>query len=153
MGLVDALSRLAGSLYFERPARKLTVAEHIARLRRTGEKLAAILAAAPDTPAHREKLRHVIGIERWGQRRLRVFLGEPFVADGHQPYKPPADAGWDALRAELAAARAETVALAERLASPEPATKVAHNQFGDFSVRGWLRYLNGHAWVELRKMK
>jgi hypothetical protein len=152
MGLKERLWHLAGRLYFERPAHRYTVAEHAERLRRSGEKLAARLAAAAGTPKHREKLRHVVAIERWGQRRLKVFVGEPFVLDRHHPYTPP-DAGWEQLRRDFDATRAETVALAERLSSPEPATHVRHNQFGELSARGWLRYITGHAHVELRKLK
>ena len=153
MGLKERLSHLVGRLYFDRPAQKLTVAEYAAQLRRSGEELSTRLAAARETPQLRETMRHVIGIERWGQRRLRSFLGEPVVMDGHHSYKPAADAGWDQLRRDFAEMRAETVALAERLATAEPTSRVPHNQFGPFSARGWLRYLRGHADFELRRVK
>lgn len=153
MGLKEGLFRFAAQLMFERPARKLTVAEMAAQLQRSGEKYAAKLPTLQQTEQAREKLRHVIGIERWGQKRLRAFLGEPFETDGHHPYKPAAADTWDQLVRAFADTRAETVRIAGRLASVDPAKRVAHNQFGGMTVRGWLRYLNGHAHIELKGLK
>jgi len=40
----------------------------------------------------------VIGIERWGQRRLRMLLGEPPVSDEYDSYRPGEDLSMPALR-------------------------------------------------------
>ena len=33
-------------------------------------------------------LRHITGIERWGQQRLQAFLGKAFVRDEFDGYQP-----------------------------------------------------------------
>lgn len=152
MGLKEKIFALAGRLYFDKPAQKRTLAEHAESLRQAGEDLTARLTVSRGGDALARQLRHVIGIERWGQQRLRVLLGEPFVAGGHRPHLPPESTPWDALVEEFARTRAETVAIAERLAAESPARGVAHDQFGALSARGWLRYLDGHAARELRKV-
>jgi hypothetical protein len=153
MSLKQSVSMLAGRLMFEKPAQKLSLAEHASGLRRSGDELVARLAAARGGPRQEAKLRHVIGIERWGQARLRVLLGEPFVAGGHRPYLPAEGASWEQLVSDFTAMRAETVAIAERLAAAKPARAVNHNQFGELSAAGWLRYLHGHAVRELRSVR
>lgn len=153
MGLKETLGHLVGTVYFNGPARKLTLAQHTDLLRRTGTADSAKLASARGTEYERKQLRHVIGIERWSQRRLKVFLGEPFVLDGHREYKPPADAAWEQMRQDFGRMRAETVALAEQITAREPDTRVEHNQFGPLTARGWLRYIEKHSEYELRKFK
>lgn len=80
----------------ERPARHQGLAAQIAGLERAGRKLEARLYEAAGTPEDREVLRHIIGIERWKQRRLEgVAAGEAAsaaaVSDARQPYKPAAE--------------------------------------------------------------
>jgi hypothetical protein len=151
MGVKEAVSHLAARLFFEGPARKIPVAEHIGRLERSGGAIQAMLASVQPQQRYRDRLQHVIGIERWGQRRLRVFLGEPFVADTHQQYKPPANETWEKMVLGFAQTRAGTITLARKLAERDPQQPVSHNQFGPMSWRAWLRYLDGHATRELRK--
>jgi hypothetical protein len=112
----------------------------------------ARLADLQDTPAHREVLAHWIGIERWGQRRLRVALGEPFLDDGHHPYKPDEADGTQALRQAFAATRSSTIGLVQELreAGVDPSTTVRHNDLGDLSIAGWLAYLLQHPEQESR---
>jgi hypothetical protein len=138
---------------FERPVRGRSVVELAEALSASDLEVRERIAKKKPTPANAARLRHVIGIERWGQRRLRVFLGDPLEMDGHQPYKPPADADWPTLQAELASARADTVALAGMLTAVDPARTVPHNQFGPLTVRGWLRYIQGHASTESKLMR
>ena len=153
MGLKERLSHFAGRVYFDRPARKLSLAEHAAELRRSGEDLRARLARAEGDEKQWARLRHVIGIERWAQSRLRVFLGAAFVSAGHRVHLPAEDASWAELVREFGEMRAETVAIAERLAAESATGAVGHNQFGELSAHGWLRYVNGHALRELRRVK
>jgi hypothetical protein len=99
-------------------------------------------------------LSHVVGIERWGQRRLQVALGEPLLMDEYDNYRPARDLDWQGLQAEFQATRRETIALAQRLEQAgAEATRVNHNSFGDLSVRGWLYYLGRHADLESRRIK
>jgi hypothetical protein len=153
MGLKEAVSHFAGRVYFDKPALKLSLAEHADALRRSGEEIRAGLARAAGDERQRAKLRHVIGIERWGQSRLRVFVGDAFVSAGHRPHLPPESASWEELVREFGEMRAQTIALAERLAAENATGTVTHNQFGELSAQGWLRYLNGHSLRELRGLK
>jgi len=152
MGLKETLFRFAGNRFFERPARRHSVVEHAARLSTSGDEVRERLARSAATPENVERLRHIIGIERWGQRRLRVFLGDPPTTDGHHAYKPT-ETEWAALQTEFASTRADTVALAGQLTTVDPERTVAHNQFGPLSVRGWLRYIQGHAHTESKRVK
>lgn len=140
---------------FEKPARKRRYAELADDLQVSGERVKLRLERARGSEAGAETLRHIIGIERWGQRRLRVAQGEPFAPDGHQPYKPPHDASWEDLKAAFLATRAETVALARALSDAPPPQdwRVAHNGFGPLSARAWLRYLRTHAELESRRIR
>ena len=121
-------------------------------LEASGRDLDARIATAPDTPDNREALAHWIGIERWGQRRLRVALGEPFELDAHHPYRPDVEQGVENLREALADTRKETLVLTERLreAGVDLGTKVRHNDLGELSVAGWLAYLRQHPEQEAR---
>jgi hypothetical protein len=136
---------------FERPATRRSRQQLVDGLRASGEAIGFRIAAATPTPTRHHLLRHVIGIERWGQRRLGSLQGVPLVMDGHQSYKPPADADWATLERDFAATRAHTVALAAQLPENRDA-RVPHNQFGDLTVNGWLLYLKGHADYETRKI-
>ncbi len=73
----------------------------------------------------------------------RVALGEPFVEDGHHPYRPDEATGVAALRRDFAEARSEAIVLVGRLrgAKVDPATVVRHNDLGDLTIAGWLAYL------------
>lgn len=64
-------------LFLELPARVMGINRLIRQLEKfplTFEKKAAVIKGRP---GNIEILAHIIGIERWGQRRLRVALGEP----------------------------------------------------------------------------
>lgn len=141
---------LVVEVMLERPARRQGLARQLQGLTRAGEKLSARLEKAAGTPKEHGTLRHIIGIERWGQRRLRLAtefgaleLGadadsapdfgrgarrvrDPAVAfhDDHHPYKPLETATWPELREKFRTTRQETVAFAERLAK-RPDAEVA----------------------------
>ena len=70
MTLQSKLKSLIVGLLIERPANKLTLVQLTANLEAAGQQLEQRMAEAGDTPPNREKASHVIGIERWGQRRL-----------------------------------------------------------------------------------
>jgi hypothetical protein len=139
----------------ERQAQGRSFRELAADLERSGEAIAARLQSAPDTARNREVAVHVIGIERWGQLRLRVPLGEPFVLDSYRPYRPEEDASMEELRSAFDATRRETLTLARRLEAngTDPDIRVRHNDLGEVTLRGWLTYLNGHGERETRRLK
>ncbi len=155
MGLKDSLLKGFGKLFFERPGRKRSFDELAQELDRSSTQIVERLAGVSPRPEDHTRLRHIIGIERWGQRRLRVFLGEPFVMDGHHPYKPAETLDWPALLDVFKETRAQTLAMIDALSEPNPegVASVAHNEFGGFSTKGWLKYLNGHATSEAKYIK
>ena len=137
--------------FAERRGRQRSLDDAAGDLEASGARLDAHLAGKPDTPANREAVAHCVGIERWGQRRLRVAHGEPFVLDAYHGYRPDTADGIEALRAAMAETRAATVALARELAAAgvDPGTTVRHNDLGDLTLAGWLAYLEQHASREI----
>jgi hypothetical protein len=142
-------------LLMERPAQKLTLAEHITQLAETGEALAYHYSQCPDTEANRTQLAHVITIERWGQDRLRAFLGEPLPDNTSDAYRPAADMTWHDLQDEFTAVREATLALTQQIAGHETddTKTVLHDQYGKLTVRGWVHYLNTHANLESKRIR
>ena len=65
--------------FLERPFRNLTAEQMAERLELDGRTLERTFAAAKDNQSNRKLLSHISGIERWGQSRLRVALGEPLL--------------------------------------------------------------------------
>jgi hypothetical protein len=153
--MANPLLPLMKNLLIEWPAARRSYRRLGDELERDGAKLEARFSAAPDTPANREHIRHIVGIERWGQRRLRVALGELPVYDEMNGYLPRAAAPVAELNLDFGAARSETVVIARQLEVRHisPKTRVDHNQFGALTVRGWLVYLRFHANVEGGRVK
>lgn len=140
----------------EGPAARLSFADLAQKLERGGLVLAGRAARAADTDANRAVLTHIIGIERWGQNRLRVALGQrPPLHDEHHPYKPGAGATLRELQDLLSQTRAQTTDLARQLHAAPPAegTVVEHNGLGPLTARAWLRYLTQHADIESRRLR
>ena len=152
MGFKESIFHWAGRTFFERPAARRSVVDHAAALSKAGDEVRVRINGKRPTPKNVARLRHIIGIERWGQARLRVFLGEPLVMDGHHPYKPTST-DWDTLQTEFASARADTIALAGQLTTTDLPRTVPHNQFGPLTARGWLQYIRGHAQTESKLMR
>jgi hypothetical protein len=152
---MSLLQRMIVNLLLERPARRLGVDKLQDNLRTSGERLAEHFARITPDERGRALLRHIIAIERWGQNRLRVALGQPLVIDSSQDYKPEAALPWDALVGTFKATRQETLELAQQLVQQHVAfeTTVVHNQFGELSLLGWLRYLHVHASLEAKKLR
>ncbi|WP_102128109.1 DNA-binding protein [Deinococcus planocerae] len=141
---------------FERPAARASYTELGQALERGGNLIAGRAARAADTEANRGTLTHIIGIERWGQNRLRVALGQrEFERDEHHPYKPPAGVTLRELQDLLSQTRSQTVDLTRQLhaAPPPEGTTVEHNSLGPLTPKGWLRYLNQHADLESRRLR
>jgi len=142
-------------LVIERPASKLTMDELIAQLELSAKLMDERLKSCLDSPNNRRLLCHVVGIERWGQRRLRVALGEPFLAEEYDHYRPSMERTWHNLMDEWNTTRQSTLALAKDLSQPSTLQelKIAHNMYGPLSLKGWLRYLDIHASSEGKRIK
>lgn len=155
MNLTEMARRGIAWLIIERPASWRTFDELAFLLERSQKKLATRFANAKDSPEARDKLRHIIGIERWGQRRVRVALGEELVRDEYHAYKPSEDADWQALQQAFQETREESIALTRELENEhvQPDQRIPHNYFGPLTLRGWLRYLRTHADVEARSIR
>ena len=140
--------------FLGRPFNRFNAEQIAQRLELSGRTLERTVAAAADSPHNRSLLSHIIGIERWGQSRLRVPLGAALTRDEYDGYRPARDADWPALQTAFAATRRETVALTQQLgaALDQPVT-VLHNQFGQLRLRSWLRYLDLHANLEVKKLR
>ncbi len=113
------------------------------------------IGAGADTPKNRAQTAHLIGIEVWAQRRLRVALGEAFNDEEYDGYRPADDLSLRALHDVFLDARHNTLVLAAELhdANVDPAHRVAHNTFGPLAVRSWLQYLIGHGRFESKRLK
>jgi hypothetical protein len=147
MGLMDRVSQLLADLLLERPVRNKTLGEIRDELDSSGREAEQRLATAADTGQNREALRHIIGIERWGQRRLQAALGEPLLLDESDGYYPASDASWEQLQEMFQETRRKTLAIAGELdqANVGREVTVPHNQWGNLTVYGWLQYLRSHA--------
>jgi hypothetical protein len=142
--------RLTTNVLMEWPVQGKNLADLAQTLQTAGEKLKQKVAAAPDTETNRQTLSHIIGIERWGQKRLKVALGEPLTTEEYDQYRPGRDTSWADLQQQFAQTRQESVTLVQQLqqAQVDPGRKIKHNGYGDLTVRGWLRYLTFHANAE-----
>lgn len=155
MSIQYSIAHAVGRLVFDKPARKLTLAEIAEKLESSGRTLEQRFAAASDTYANYECLAHIIGIERWGQRRLQVALGEPPLMDEYDAYRPSIALFWDDLRTAFSTTRQRTVELTRELeeAGVDDTTAVRHNELGIMTIHGWLRYLDMHANLESKKIQ
>ncbi len=120
-----------------------------------GQTIDSHLTGKPDTPQNRQQMRHVIGIERWGQRRLQTVLGEPTIKDEYEGYQPDESLDLAALRQEFGATRAKTLEIVNAIQQKGLADSATanHNDMGDVSLKLWLRYLTMHANFESKRVK
>ncbi len=144
--------RLGVPWLVEGPASRRSYVQLYRALEQTGSQIAARICSAKSSQVEKT-IRHIIGIERWGQRRLQVALGEPLLMDGHQTYKPQEGLTNERLAEEFQATRQQTLALVKRLENVPNSEKIPHNSLGPLSVKGWLFYLNVHADLESRRLR
>jgi hypothetical protein len=154
MPLKNWIRSAVTGIMLERPAQKMTLPELADKLDTAGQEIAQRAASADDTPDNREQLRHIIGIERWGQSRLRVALGGPLAEDTSDAYRPADEMPWLDLQEEFQIARRDTIALARELAEIEidPTLTIPHEEYGKLTVFGWLRYLDVHSSLESKRI-
>ena len=117
--IMRAVGGVANRLLIKRPAAKLSLGDLASKLEDSGKVLEGRYGAALDSEKNRQTLRHVTGMERWGQRRLEVFLGKDMVTDEYDGYQPSANASWRDLKLAFANTRRNTVALARQLAKAD----------------------------------
>lgn len=153
MALKDNLTKLIVNLMIEGPAKRQGLDGVTSKLEQSAKNLNTRLQTIPDTQSNRNTLRHIIAIEKWGQRRLKVALGEPLLDDENHTYKPSEQSSWEELKSLFGITRLETLAIARKLAKADPLQTVPHNQFGPLSLLGWLRYLTTHAALESKRMR
>ena len=143
------------TIIIDRQAKKLTLAQLLADLGAGSEKVNAALRSASDSPVNRNRMAHIIGIERWGQSRLRAFLGEPVAEDEYEGYRPAESLRFAELGDTFGEVREQTLQIGQELADAGiPLTDTApHNQLGAMPLASWLYYLNMHANLEAIKMR
>ena len=149
------IQKILRTLILERPGGKWTMAAWGEKLAANGESINHRLEKYSDSERNRQVLSHIIGIEQWGQSRLRVGLGEPFKEEEYDNYRPSRSLSWEQLKAEFRMTRKRTVALAEALDDNQvnQFMKVNHNRYGMITLGAWLRYLYMHANMESKRMK
>ena len=149
----NVLHFIAG-LVFERPVRSLSADQLRLRLSNGGTTVVAAMRAASDTPTNQGIATHIIGIERWGQARVRELHTGTHTVEEYDHYRP-ATASMAQLAETMATTRAETIAILDQLSAAGIALtqQVAHNMFGAMTLAGWLQYLAAHASLESRKLR
>lgn len=169
--MANPIVRFFANQLLERPGKRLGADALVERLDAGGGVIAALAEAAAPSGAPleasdaeraaaldasaRKQLRHVIAIERWGQRRLQAALGDvAYERDESRAYAPPEDEPLAALVERFRAVRAETVALGRRVAAEgKGGVAVEHNSLGPISALAWLRYLQVHGELEMRRVR
>jgi hypothetical protein len=152
MKLREQIMRLLKPIFIERPANRQNLDELKAAFIRTTVPVETRIRAA-QTPEAEKTIRHIIGIERWGQNRLRVALGKPLVMDEHHAYKPAEGLSKDTLLWEFRSTRLQTLELTDKLKGAIDPQYILHNTMGPLSLRGWLYYLYLHADWESRRLR
>lgn len=142
-------------IVMERSSRKLTYESAVVQLQKGQESVLARMSGAADTPENRKQARHIIGIERWGQHRLGVLNGEALTVDEYDSYQPQDSLSMAQLSEAFKVARAGTIDLVKQFQSKGLSLerKVFHNDIKDFTLRGWIAYLSGHASIEAKRLK
>ena len=155
MALFDTIREKAGNFYFERNAGRKTYKEMIQSLQEAGDAITERIQYVENRAEHQEKLLHMIGIERWGQQRLRGFLDEPVTMDEYDGYRPEPGMQVKELIEEFKTTRQATIDLVDQMDKFGVMSyeKVPHNDFGEMTSRGWLGYLQTHASFESRGIK
>jgi hypothetical protein len=153
--VANVIQHLIVNLTLEYPAQSKSISALADDLERSGYKVGQRIGLGETDQASTDKALHIIGIERWGQQRLRVALGEPFKMDGHHAYKPSPDLSMLELQKTFQETRTQTIALARELERVNVGShqRVLHNNLGPLTVRGWLRYLGMHANLESLRLR
>lgn len=110
------LKEMVGQLSLEFPVRNKRISDLALQLETSGKEIIERLTLVQnDLNKDQAKMRHIIGIERWGQRRLRGFLGDEPSNEEYNSYCPEGDYRLQELVELFREARAKTVYLAIQL--------------------------------------
>jgi hypothetical protein len=138
----------------ERRAARKSLDKIKSDLKNSASQVGGRFERAADTPANQHEANHIIGIEVWGQHRLRSLFSEPLVMDEYDIYCPGDHLPMSSLGRCFQETRNVTLDLVEELKQVNiEGIKIPHNEIGELSVSGWLVYLNSHAQLESRKLK
>lgn len=148
------VTQSAGPVVFDWLGKGVSTADLAAELEASGKRNLQQLMERMPTKHNYNLLNHLIGIEKWSQRRLQVALGEStFVLDEHDDYRPEFGLSWNELQDVFSQTRTDTLVLAEKIGLADCGDmRVLHNDFGEISANHWLYYLRLHANGELLKM-
>ncbi len=151
MSLIGPIIRFV----LERQAARRSFIEIVQQLPKTQKIVSDRIANAAENHKNHRIGRHIVGMERWGQHRLRCALGEPLVLDEMDDYILQDSHANGYIAQDFDVARRETLALVQALTvfSGIEKQKVRHNEFGMLSVKAWLVYLTSHAEIESRKLR
>ncbi len=140
---------------FDRPSRNKSFAALGQSLTEGRDAIMTRIEASDGNEKSHKQLTHLIGVERWAQNRVKVALGEAFIDEEYDRYRPARDAAWLTLKDEFWTTRNASIALTKALdaAKVDRNTLVAHNQFGEIPVRAWLQYIYGHSDFESKNIK
>ncbi len=143
------------NLFVEGPAKRKGLEGLVADLSKKQTSLTERFAKAEANEKNTKKLRHIIAIEKWGQNRLKVALGEAYSEDSSKAYEPSEQESFEQLQGQFADTRAETLSIAKVFEEQavDLSQEVNHNQMGPLSLLAWLRYLEVHASVEAKSIK
>lgn len=155
MGLIERIFSWGAYLVLERPGQDKDYTEHARLLEEAGRTVLNRLESKEHSDFNHRVLTHIIGIEKWGQSRLRVFLGAPLKDEEYLVYRPARDVPWAELVERFRATRVETLSIVGELQQARigPDDKVRHNQYGPLSAKAWLAYLRTHASREVIQVR
>lgn len=149
----DGIKHQAGPLVFGWLAKGASLEDLTAELEAGGNRLSQRIMDRLPSEKNYKLLKHVIGIERWGQSRLKAILGDTLVIDEYDRYRPARGLSWNQLQDAFEETRAQTIQLAREITDRGlDETTALHNEFGELSAVHWLVYLRNHADIELWKM-
>jgi len=154
MTLSQRIFHFGGWLFFERPWQSADYATLQRLLEQSGATIVTGMRQASDTPANRNLIRHIIGIECWAQQRLNaVVSGQPYSAEYDQ-LQPATIFTVPELVAIMITTRAQSITVLHQLQQGGIALNhiVPHNQFGALSIVAWHRYIASHAMIEHKKL-
>lgn len=150
---MNAILRPVGHFFFERQGRGKTPTQLADELEKSHQTLVARIQAAPQTEANHGVVTHIIGIERWSQRRVQVVQGAAFHEEEYNGHRPPRNTSWDDLKTMFEQTRRVTITLARSLSQTQLTQKVRHNTYGEMTAAGWLAYINFHSNLESRRLR
>lgn len=128
--------------------RDKSVDDLVTELEASGSRITQQLMNKQPTERNYKLLSHIIGIERWGQSRLTVLEGAPFVAGEYDPFRPPVGLSWNELQDQFKETRAKSLGMIKQLDSRSDVNghmTVLHNDFGELNLSTWSHYLRLHA--------